>query len=266
MNLKPLSQNSIWDSVPGWVAKFSAFSVPTILLERMAWSCDASAARWIWCTIAEPPTGFQRFETTSTYSPPPKQVRFHVELLRDNPFPKGVLGSKAIGEPPFMHLDIADSQTTFQVEGFRFGHFQVEFWQRCQIEPQVSSFFHWVLFKIAQFAACTYSVICSMRSRLFRTFWEIRTCQLFWLGMLATWPPRVLFSARRTHCSFHRIHSMHEFCKVWVLQVIYTTWEPSGCYQDIVYCTIVVLLCILMTTCSLPNSRILSFKNTVLFS
>ena len=28
--------------------------------------------------------------------------RFRVELLRDNPFPKGVLGSKAIGEPPFM--------------------------------------------------------------------------------------------------------------------------------------------------------------------
>ena len=27
-----------------------------------------------------------------------------MELLRDNPFPKGVLGSKAIGEPPFMSL------------------------------------------------------------------------------------------------------------------------------------------------------------------
>ena len=72
----------------------------------------------------EPPTGFQRFETSSTYSPPAKQVRFHVELLRDNPFPKGVLGSKAIGEPPFMHLGIADPQRTFQVEGFGFGRFQ----------------------------------------------------------------------------------------------------------------------------------------------
>lgn len=29
-------------------------------------------------------------------------TEFRVELLRDNPFPKGVLGSKAIGEPPFM--------------------------------------------------------------------------------------------------------------------------------------------------------------------
>merc|ERR1711945_85623 len=39
------------------------------------------------------------------YKPPmatEMPVELHVELLRDNPYEKGVLGSKAVGEPPFM--------------------------------------------------------------------------------------------------------------------------------------------------------------------
>jgi xanthine dehydrogenase molybdopterin-binding subunit B len=48
------------------------------------------------------------FPHHSTFTPGNRYRRFHVELLRDNPFPKGVLGSKAIGEPPFMQLGSVD--------------------------------------------------------------------------------------------------------------------------------------------------------------
>jgi len=49
--------------------------------------------------------GIERSQGVWEYKPPmasemPRE--FNVELLRDNPFPKGVLGSKAVGEPPFM--------------------------------------------------------------------------------------------------------------------------------------------------------------------
>lgn len=49
--------------------------------------------------------GTERSQGVWAYKPPMAPevpIEFHVELLRDNPFPKGVLGSKAIGEPPFM--------------------------------------------------------------------------------------------------------------------------------------------------------------------
>ncbi|CAE7229808.1 Aox4 [Symbiodinium natans] len=49
--------------------------------------------------------GVERSQGVWAYKPPMAAevpVEFRVELLRDNPFPKGVLGSKAIGEPPFM--------------------------------------------------------------------------------------------------------------------------------------------------------------------
>jgi len=49
--------------------------------------------------------GADRTQGVWEYKPPmaaemPRE--FSVELLRDNPFPKGILGSKAVGEPPFM--------------------------------------------------------------------------------------------------------------------------------------------------------------------
>eukprot|EP00928_Gymnodinium_smaydae_P072434 TRINITY_DN55792_c0_g1_i1.p1 TRINITY_DN55792_c0_g1~~TRINITY_DN55792_c0_g1_i1.p1 ORF type:complete len:1332 (-),score=238.57 TRINITY_DN55792_c0_g1_i1:94-4089(-) len=49
--------------------------------------------------------GVDRSQGVWDYKPPmaaemPRE--FAVELLRDNPFPKGILGSKAVGEPPFM--------------------------------------------------------------------------------------------------------------------------------------------------------------------
>lgn len=49
--------------------------------------------------------GVERSQGVWAYKPPMAPevpIEFKVELLRDNPFPKGVLGSKAIGEPPFM--------------------------------------------------------------------------------------------------------------------------------------------------------------------
>ncbi|CAE7536160.1 XDH, partial [Symbiodinium sp. CCMP2456] len=49
--------------------------------------------------------GVERSQGVWAYKPPMAAevpTEFRVELLRDNPFPKGVLGSKAIGEPPFM--------------------------------------------------------------------------------------------------------------------------------------------------------------------
>jgi len=49
--------------------------------------------------------GVDRTQGVWEYKPPlasemPRELS--VELLRDNPFPKGILGSKAVGEPPFM--------------------------------------------------------------------------------------------------------------------------------------------------------------------
>jgi len=49
--------------------------------------------------------GIDRTQGVWEYKPPlasemPRELA--VELLRDNPFPQGVLGSKAVGEPPFM--------------------------------------------------------------------------------------------------------------------------------------------------------------------
>jgi len=49
--------------------------------------------------------GVDRTQGVWEYKPPmasemPQQLT--CELLRDNPYPKGILGSKAVGEPPFM--------------------------------------------------------------------------------------------------------------------------------------------------------------------
>jgi len=49
--------------------------------------------------------GMDRTQGVWEYKPPMASempLEFAVELLRDNPYPKGILGSKAVGEPPFM--------------------------------------------------------------------------------------------------------------------------------------------------------------------